>query len=140
MKKYAKTLRLSELALNNAETLAAKDDRSFNYTVNKILEGLKVQKPKPKQLAPNLDNVVPVPQGVEIALWEDYLVMRKQQKAPNTERALKQLIKKLDDFRAKGQNPNEIVKQSYENGWKGLFELKNQPKQQPASTMGMFPQ
>lgn len=73
-----------------------------------------------------------LPSGIDEELFNDFLIMRKKLKAPNTQRAIKLLINKLNDFISKGHNPNDILQTSYENGWKSFFEPR-QPKQQPKS-------
>ena len=56
--------------------------------------------------------------------------MRKQIKAPMTDRAIELAIKKLEQLSG-GDNDKaiEIINQSIMNSWKGLFELKqDKPK------------
>ena len=66
-----------------------------------------------------------LPPWLDSELWEDYLDMRKKLKAAPTEKAKKLLISKLDKLKSEGQDPDEILKQSIENSWKGLFEVKH---------------
>ncbi len=58
-------------------------------------------------------------------LWSEYKKHRQRLKAPMTPYAEKLAIDKLSKFVADGNNPNNIIKQSIDNGWKGLFPLKN---------------
>ena len=57
--------------------------------------------------------------------FTEYVAMRKQIKAPMTDRAVELAIKKLSDM-SKGDNDVAIaiLEQSVLNSWKGLFELK----------------
>ena len=64
----------------------------------------------------------PIPDFIDAELWNDFLEIRKKQKAVNSDRALKSLIKILS------QNPTEanaMIEQSVVNSWKGIFQIKN---------------
>jgi len=53
--------------------------------------------------------------------------MRKKLKAPNTETALNRILKKLEAFESeKIGNGTLAIENSIENGWKGVFEPKQQ--------------
>lgn len=69
-----------------------------------------------------------IPNVIDLDLFDDFLEMRKTLKAPNTERAVNGLLKKLSEFILQGYNPNEIIQTSYENGWKSFFKPKQQYK------------
>lgn len=58
--------------------------------------------------------------------FEEYVSMRKQIKAPMTDRAVELAIKKLNDL-SKGDNDVAvaILNQSVLNSWKGLFPLRD---------------
>lgn len=59
----------------------------------------------------------------------DFTEMRKAIKAPMTPRALELLITKLNRLSAGDTNTAiEILNQSIENGWKGVYELKAKPQ------------
>ena len=55
---------------------------------------------------------------------KDFLKMRKALKSPMTERALTLCLNKLDKLGSNDAEKIEVVNQSIERGWKGLFELK----------------
>jgi len=57
--------------------------------------------------------------------WNGFIAERKKQRAAPTENAKKLLIKKLDTLRLSGHDPKEVLEQSIENSWKGLFEVKH---------------
>ena len=65
-----------------------------------------------------------LPDFLDKALWDDFLKHRKKLKAPNTERSLNSLLKKLSGFYNDGHDINEIIQKSYDNGWKDVFEPK----------------
>jgi hypothetical protein len=58
--------------------------------------------------------------------WEAYIAMRKQmgKKYIATEYAQKLLIAKLEKWKKEGHDITEIIHQSIENSWQGLFPVK----------------
>jgi len=73
---------------------------------------------------------IKIPEYIELELWNDFIVVRKKLKAPNTERALNGLLKKLDLFEQTSQgSANESIDESIMNGWKGVFAPKKQGQQ-----------
>ncbi|MDY0232185.1 MAG: hypothetical protein RBR88_06850, partial [Candidatus Saccharicenans sp.] len=61
---------------------------------------------------------------IDFNIWHDYLEMRKKIRRPATNRAQELVIKKLDQLRAEGQDPNRVLEQSIENSWQGVFPVK----------------
>jgi hypothetical protein len=59
-------------------------------------------------------------------LFRDFLKLRKELKAKNTDRALNILINKLNKHSVKDQI--SMLERSIENSWKGLFDLTNTKK------------
>lgn len=66
---------------------------------------------------------------LRIAL-EDFIKHRKDIKRPLTQKALELNIKKLDKLATDNDEKIDIINQSIENGWVGLFPLKNDKKNQ----------
>ena len=64
----------------------------------------------------------PIPDFIDSELWDDFLEIRKKQKAVNSDRALKSLVKILSENPAEA---NAMIEQSVVNSWKGIFPLKN---------------
>lgn len=64
-----------------------------------------------------------IPDWVDAEAWDGFLKMRKANKIPNTERALSQIVKKLDEYRSRGDPPAEVLDQSTMNNWRGVFPL-----------------
>lgn len=60
-----------------------------------------------------------------INTWKDWINYRNEIKKKVTESTAKLQFKKLEGFRAEGIDPVKTIHQSIENGWTGLFELKN---------------
>ena len=67
---------------------------------------------------------VQIPSYINPDLWSDFMDQRKSLKAKNTERAIKVILSRLEEFRAKGHDPNRVIENSIENSWKGVFEPK----------------
>lgn len=69
-----------------------------------------------------------LPIGVDENIWNEFIKIRKKLKAQNTEFAIKQLLNNLIKIsKETGDNPNEILLQSIESSWKGVFPIrKNQ--------------
>jgi hypothetical protein len=64
-----------------------------------------------------------IPEWLCSETWKDFQDMRKKIKKPMTERAEKGIIKKLEQFGI--DSHIEILEQSIENSWSGVFELKD---------------
>ena len=69
-------------------------------------------------LLPDLPNWVP------LEAWEAWLEVRKLRKIPNTERALRIALAKLDRLRAAGQNVEAVIDQSVERGWTTFYPYR----------------
>jgi len=65
------------------------------------------------------------PNGVLDEVWKDYLDMRKKKRSPMTKTAYK---KTCDDLMKTMQDPNEVISQSVQRGWVGIFEIKQEGK------------
>ena len=65
-----------------------------------------------------------LPEWIDKELWDGFLTVRKEKKAASTEYALSLIIKDLEKFKASGEDPNEILKRSITNSWKGVFPMK----------------
>lgn len=67
-------------------------------------------------------------------LFNELLEQRKKQKAVNTERAIQMLVKKVYEYsNGNKQAALEIIGQSVENSWKGIFPLKGNKGKQTMS-------
>lgn len=83
------------------------------------------------------ENKIIIPDFIDADLWNDYLKMRVKAKAPNTERAIKLLVKDLTNFENKKRgNANISLENSIKNNWKGVFE----PKESATTTRDVFQQ
>jgi len=78
-----------------------------------------------KQKTLTKDNVIfSLPDWIDQKVWDEFLEMCKTKKHIPTKYAKNLIVKKLDRLRHSGQDPGEVLNQSIENGWKGVFELR----------------
>lgn len=94
---------------------SASVERTFNHTDTDTDKKKKEPPVSPK------GELVPLPDWLPVKPWNDYCARRGKDFTPNA-RAL--AIGKLDAWRKKGHDPGEILNTSTMNGWKGLFEPK----------------
>lgn len=71
------------------------------------------------------------PDFVDPENWDAFMEIREIKKAPQTERAIKMLIKKLKKFKDEGQDPDEILCNAVMGGWTSVFPLKVSGKPEP---------
>jgi hypothetical protein len=76
--------------------------------------------PKPPRKAKSKPDPIALAPGLRPDVWEDFRSARSKLGAPMTRRAEELAQAKLQTL---GGDPNEIVEQSIERGWKGLFPL-----------------
>lgn len=74
-------------------------------------------------------NSIDIPNGISTE-WKAYKEMRKKIKSPMTEYAEQLALKKLLKMASDEETQKAIINQSILNNWKGLFPLKDEPKQE----------
>ncbi len=67
------------------------------------------------------------PTWLDLELWAAYLKQRSRHKASNAAPTLDRILRKLDAWRIAGYDPNDIVGESLEKGWTGVFQPKALP-------------
>ena len=72
----------------------------------------------------NQEPINPKPADWLPASWQIYLEHRKESLKPLTATAQTAAINKLERWKAEGKDIAAIIQQSVENGWSGLFEVK----------------
>jgi hypothetical protein len=77
-----------------------------------------------------------LPDWVPQPAWNDFLEMRKSLRATPTEKAKALLVRQLEKLKAEGHDPQAVLEQSVERGWKGLFELSGQKTRKGVSFDG----
>lgn len=93
-------------------------------------EGKKGRKEEGKYKEKNLKKEI-FPDDLELnQTFLDFVAMRKEIKAPMTDRAIDMAVKKLNDLSGNdAEIAKKILEQSIISSWKGLFPLKNQDRQ-----------
>lgn len=64
-----------------------------------------------------------LPDWMPLETWQAFLAMRKKMKRVPTDHAVDLLIKKLDRFRANGQNVQSVLEKSITSNWQDVFEI-----------------
>lgn len=72
-----------------------------------------------------------LPAWLPKAEWDRFVAKRKEIRKPLTGKAAKDLLSRLNRFREQGFDLAAIIRDSYENGWAGLF-AKKEHKLKPA--------
>jgi hypothetical protein len=79
---------------------------------------------------PKAHDNVEVPVWLPKKEWEMYLEMRDALHAPLRGSALTLAIRKLERLKNGGSDPASVLEQSAMNGWKGLFVVRSEAKQE----------
>jgi hypothetical protein len=66
-----------------------------------------------------------IPVWLPMEAWNGFLEMRKKQKKPMTDRAIKRAINKLDELRRAGNKPEDVLDQSTMHCWADLYAIKD---------------
>ena len=64
-----------------------------------------------------------LPSWIDVEAWDGFVEMRKQIKAPLTKRAANLTLRKLEDLRMEGYDPTEVLDQSTQRCWRGVFPV-----------------
>ena len=99
--------------LKNANALQTESDRNATQDTRHKTQDTK---PKKKKAA-----VFELPNWIDPEIWSAYIENRKKLKAPMTDHAKKLTISKLEK---QIEQANDMLNQSILNGWKGVFDLK----------------
>lgn len=70
------------------------------------------------------NTIISLPPWVPVDAWLGFIEMRRQVKAPLSERAAILAIGTLERLKSVGNDPSAVLNQSVMNSWKGLFEVK----------------
>jgi hypothetical protein len=65
-----------------------------------------------------------VPEWLDLKVWSEYKKYRQNGKGKFTPFAQNLAIKKLEKLKEAGDDPNEVIMQTIECGWSGLFPIK----------------
>ncbi len=65
-----------------------------------------------------------VPDYVDQEVWNDFIVLRKNLKAVNSDRAINTLINKIEKYHNQGLDVNEMLEASIVSSWKDIYPRK----------------
>lgn len=65
--------------------------------------------------------ICPLPDWLDREVWGMWCKDRKDRKKPITQQAAALQIKTLDELRAKGWTPRQVIENAISNGWQGLY-------------------
>jgi len=99
-------------------------------SATKVTSPLVTQKKKE-----NIQKKVVIPPWINQETWGAFLEVRKTIKAPVTAHAADLIFKKLARLKEQGHDPNEVLNQSIENSYRGVFPLKDNPVQTRGKTV-----
>lgn len=122
------------------DTHVSSEDEARDYAVSST-PSTKHQAPEPtlgdKSPKPPARERAVLPDWLPIEAWAGFVEMRKRNKAPLTDQAIKLAIGELEKLRAQGQDPASMLNQSTMNAWKGIFPLKeaNGARVRPSSVL-----
>lgn len=68
---------------------------------------------------------IEVPSFIKEETWLAFLEMRKEIKAPMTEKAVTMMFNRLGELKEQGSDPNKVLEQSIMNNWKGVFPIND---------------
>lgn len=66
-----------------------------------------------------------LPDWVPADAWKGYLEVRQKKRAPSTVRALTGIVRKLEALKAQGFDPGQVLDQSTERGYTGVFPIRS---------------
>lgn len=96
--------------------------------------------PKPKTArSSSAKNAVPPyapPAWIDSEIWAAYLEVREHKRAVMTLKAFKGIVRRLDEFRARGHDPNAILATSARSSWIDVYA----PKPGDSDEKGNYPQ
>ena len=67
----------------------------------------------------------PLPAWVDKDAFEGWLAMRKAKKVPWSHRCLQRALKRLQDLKDKGHDPNQALEDAEYNGWTDVWVPKD---------------
>lgn len=94
--------------------------------------------PTPRPLIEAKASIVTLPDWIPNDAWIAYMEVRQRMRVPNTKKAIGLLVSKLTQLRDNGGDPQKIIEQSIERGWRSFFELKGDNNANPRqSNLGL---
>ncbi len=100
----------------------AKKAKSASSSASRTLEGVLETCTSPSPKASSRKPAVQLPDWLPEKLWFDYEEMRKKKRAPMTDSIRFRVLKRLEEFRARGHDPLEALENSIRKSWTDVFE------------------
>lgn len=69
-------------------------------------------------------DIIIIPDWVDKEAWKDFSDMRIKMRKPMTKVAIRLTIEALKKLKSQGQNPKDILNQSIQRSWQGVFPLR----------------
>ena len=70
------------------------------------------------------DDSLVLPDWIPQNTWRDFEQTRRSMRKPMTPAASRLIVKKLEELREQGDEPQKVLEQSIQNSWVGVFPLK----------------
>jgi len=70
------------------------------------------------------DDSLVLPDWIPQDTWRDFEQTRRSMRKPMTPAASRLIVKKLEELREQGDEPQKVLEQSIQNSWVGVFPLK----------------
>jgi hypothetical protein len=65
-----------------------------------------------------------LPEWVPAEAWSAFLEMRRKLRAPMTAVSIDRTVAQLEQLKKEGHDPAEVLMQSVQNAWRGVFPLR----------------
>ena len=118
----------SSIKINTGEDVGSIKNDTGGSIKNDTLKVLNISNKKEKEnKKSNIDKIIEAytKNDLLVEAIRDFIKMRSTIKKPITDRALKGILNKLDNFTNNDLDKIEILENSIMNCWQGVFELKN---------------
>lgn len=133
LKRLEKAKMVTLVSNNRYSTIYICNWKEYQSVGNSSSNNKVTTKEQPSNTLTRIENknkektVIPIPLKETIKDYEEH---RAKLKAPLSERAKKLIIAKLEKLSPNDyETQNKILEQSIENGWRGVFELKESKKE-----------
>lgn len=109
---------------SEVETLSTTPLLHYSNTPLPNIKENKTKEKKTKKPQEAQASCFELPDWVPVEAWNGWLEMRAKQRKKPTERAKVLAVHDLDKLRKKGHDPGQVLDQSTQNNWTGLFERR----------------
>ena len=114
----------TDTSVKNSTTTSIKNDTTTS-TKNSTLKELNKNKKEKKEKS-NIDKIIEAytDNNLLVEALKDFMKMRKAIKRPLTDRAIKGILNKLDNYASDDLEKIEVLENSIVNCWQGIFPIK----------------